>query len=276
VPEVGGRAISQTSKNGRERCRVCGGDSRFSFQGPLLSRQVAYFDCSICGALQTEFPTWLDEAYAAPINATDTGIAARNQLNTARVGALCYLLGNSRARVVDFAGGHGLLVRMLRDAGINAVWSDKYCENLFARGFEHDGGPADIATAFEAFEHFVEPMRELARVLAVAPVVLFSTELLPEPVPPPGQWWYYGVEHGQHVMLYRRRTLAHMAAACGAVLYSKGTGRHAIVRGGQRVDFNKLSVALRAWPFIRRRSFRSLTLADHESLKARLLAGEKL
>jgi hypothetical protein len=261
--------MSSSGVKSSEPCRVCGAQSEFAFEGELLRRTVRYFDCSVCGYLETEAPTWLDEAYSSPINITDTGILARNALNARRVGALAILLGIGNPKVVDFAGGHGILVRMLRDTGIDARWSDKYCENLFARGFEHRNDSADIATAFEAFEHFTEPLAELERILAAAPVVLLSTELLPEPVPRPGTWWYYGEEHGQHIGIYRRRTMQWMADKLGASFATNGSNTHVFARPGRTIDFGKLRWIMRAWPVLRLVRRRSLIQADHAELSAR-------
>ena len=57
----------------------------------------------------------------------------------------------------------GILVRLLRDYGVEALWCDQYCENLLARGFEYNGECADLVTAFEVLEHFVNPLEELDR-----------------------------------------------------------------------------------------------------------------
>lgn len=257
-----------------ETCRACGDLAPFKFEGPLLGRTVSYFECTRCGYLQTEQPTWLDEAYASPINITDTGILARNVLNTRRIGSFCLLLRKRKARIVDFAGGHGIQVRMMRDAGFDAFWSDKFCENLFARGFEHQGEPADIATAFEAFEHFVNPDAELTRILDVAPTVLFSTLLLPEPIPLPGTWWYYGEEHGQHVGLYQKRSLELLAKKHSARLYTNGSDLHVITKEPIGMDFRRLSIMMRLWPLVRRFWLRPLTHDDHAAL-VRQIAAER-
>ena len=108
--------------------------------------------------------------------------------------------------VVDHAGGYGILVRLLRDAGVDARWRDKYCENLLARGFEATDEPCDLLTAFEVLEHLVDPVRDLSRMLHEAPAVLASTELIMTAQTPPPGWWYYGPEHGQHVGFFRRST----------------------------------------------------------------------
>ncbi len=249
-----------------DTCRACSKEAPYKFSGPLLGRTVNYFECASCSYLQTEQPTWLDEAYASPINICDTGILARNVLNTRRVGSFCLLIGKKNARIVDFAGGHGIQVRMLRDAGFDARWSDKFCENLFARGFEHRDESADIVTAFEAFEHFVVPGAELARMLEVAPTVLFSTLLLPDPIPRPGTWWYYGEEHGQHVGLYQQRTLERLAANHSARFYTNGFDLHVITKEPKTINFRNLSVMTRLWPLIKRLWLKPMTYSDHAFL----------
>jgi len=193
-------------------CRVCGaasGDPAFS--GVLLGQTVAYFDCSYCGYVQTQDPSWLDRAYAAPINGSDTGIMQRNFGNVGIVLATLTTIGRLRGRVVDAAGGYGILVRLLRDQGVDALWADRYCNNALAGGFEYTGGKADLVTAFEAFEHFVKPADELERLFAIAPNVLLSTEIIASPAPPQADWWYYGKDHGQHIGFIRTSTLEYLA-----------------------------------------------------------------
>jgi hypothetical protein len=159
-------------------CRCCGGASIYLFPGSLVGFDVGYFECIICGYVQTETPHWLDQSYTDAINNSDTGIMARNQANSKIVLATMLLLGKLDGILVDYAGGYGILVRLLRDFGLNALWSDPYCENLLAKGFEHTNEKADLVTAFEAFEHFVNPAEELDKLLAIAPNVLFSTLLI--------------------------------------------------------------------------------------------------
>lgn len=225
-------------------CRVCTHETRRLFEGPLLKQTVSYHECPQCGYVQTEEPTWLAEAYAQAINLSDTGIMARNERNARLVLRTVALLGLWRGKVIDFAGGYGLLVRMLRDRGIDAWWQDSYATNLVARGFEAaPGTKADLVTAFEAFEHFVKPGEELERLAGFGDNILFSTDLIPDPAPAPGTWWYYGVEHGQHVGFLRRRTLEWLAAK---------TGRH-LVTDGKRVHLlTKNPVADWRWALARR------------------------
>ena len=118
-------------------CRLCNSliGNPFS-EAELLGHNIKYFECPQCEYVQTEEPYWLDNAYASSINKTDTGIMARNLSNVRLVLATLTLIRKRTEKVVDYAGGHGFLVRLLRDKGIEALWSDRYSENLVARGFE--------------------------------------------------------------------------------------------------------------------------------------------
>ena len=209
-------------------CRCCNSTTKEIFSGTLLNYQVRYFECVSCGYVQTETPHWLDEAYVEAINISDTGIMARNQVNARIVIATMLLLGKLNGTLVDSAGGYGILVRLLRDYGVNALWSDRYCQNLLASGFEHTTESADLVTVFEAFEHFVNPAEELDRLLTIAPNVLLSTEVIADPAPKQEDWWYYGKNHGQHIGFFRIRTMEKLARDRGKYLLSNGTSYHLI------------------------------------------------
>jgi hypothetical protein len=227
VALAGSRAMSDVPV---ETCRVCRGASTYVFSQPVLGRPVRYFDCAVCGYVQTQTPDWLEEAYSRAINDVDTGIMMRNRLNVGRVVMTLVALRRLRGRVTDHAGGYGILVRMLRDVGIEARWRDKYCENLLARGFEDTGGGCDLATAFEVFEHLVDPLQELADLLGEAPSVLLSTDLITSERTPSPDWWYFGPEHGQHIGFFRGRTLRWMALKLGCHHATDGAALHLFSR----------------------------------------------
>lgn len=226
-------------------CRACGAVANDIGTGKVLGLVVQYAECPACGYVQTEHPHWLEQAYTEAINTSDTGILARNQVNADIVVSALSLLGGLGWRVVDAAGGYGILVRLLRDLGVDAYWSDRYCANLVARGFEYDGAGAGLVTAFEAFEHFVDPGDELDRLLAIAPNVLLSTVLIPEPTPQPGDWWYYGSEHGQHIGFFRARTLQKLAEARGKCFVTDGRAYHLITERAVSGFAWKVSLRLR-------------------------------
>ena len=255
------------SEGSTSTCRVCGHASRALFSGPLLGRPVAYFECGLCGYVQTESPFWLNEAYSEAINRSDTGILRRNAFNLRMVVCTLALLGQLRGRVVDCAGGYGLLVRMLRDAGVQAFWRDPYCTNLVARGFEATDEQADLVTAFEVLEHFVDPMLEIEKLFALAPSVLVSTNLIPAPAPPPGTWWYYAPEHGQHIGFYRVATLHYLAKRFGRHLQSDGKQFHLFTTQPlPRWRWRWARATMKLAPLITRLRLRTLVWDDHRRM----------
>lgn len=201
-----------------DRCKICG-DVRLRFGDAVLMghRPVVYYRCGSCGFVQTEAPDWLDEAYSDVIHETDIGHVSRN-LSLARATVSVITAGfNADSRFLDFGGGYGMLVRLLRDRGLDFYRDDPYCDNLFARGFDRTGTSDDgyeLVTAFEVAEHLPDPIEGFAAMFRRSDSVLFSTELLPDPPPAPGAWWYYSLESGQHVSLYTPRALAEQTGRC--------------------------------------------------------------
>lgn len=248
-------------------CRVCAGSSRWMFSLLVLSRPVDYFDCPICGYFQTQTPYWLEEAYESAINDVDTGIMARNSKNVGRVTMTLLSLSLLKGRVVDHAGGYGILVRMLRDAGIDAYWSDKYCANLLARGFEDESDSCDLVTAFEVFEHLVDPVADLRKMLESAPVVLMSTELVSGLASPPSDWWYLAPEHGQHIGFFRQGTLAWMASKIGCHYASDGQTVHLFSQAPIPRTWRLLMRWQNRWKFFVSRRLVSKTNADFALLR---------
>jgi len=178
--------------------------------------------------VQTESPYWLQEAYREPINLPDTGILDRN-LRFARLTApLLFTHFDRHGRYLDYAGGYGIFTRLMRDVGFDYYWHDPFTTNLLARGFEYrsDMAPLEALTAFETFEHFEHPAAEIEKMLSLSRTIIFSTLLLPDPIPGPEEWWYYGVEHGQHIALYSLQTLKLVASRNALNLLTNGTDFH--------------------------------------------------
>jgi len=248
----------------RQVCRVCGGDTSFLGVGRVLDLDIQYAECPNCGYVQTEAPHWLERAYAEAINDSDTGIMARNTANARISIATLWALKLLDKPIVDWAGGYGILVRLLRDYGVDALWSDPYCDNLIAPGFVYETGPAGLVTAFEAFEHFVEPDKELDKMLEIAPNILFSTLLLPHPTPQPGNWWYYGQEHGQHIGFFTAETLQQLARKKGKHFVSDGSSYHLFSEKPVNAILWKLIVRLnKLIPPLAKIRLQSKTWSDH-------------
>ena len=215
-------------------CKVCGQTSIKIFRRKIIQKyDVDYFQCPNCQFIQTEDPYWLSEAYKHPINIEDTGLVERNILFAKRSAALVSIFFNRNAKFLDYGGGYGLFVRLMRDYGFDFRWSDPYTENLFARGFEHinDGkNKYEIVTTFECFEHFADPLNELALMFKLSDSILFSTEIFRGLAPHPEEWDYYYFSHGQHIALYSVETLSYIAKKNNMNLYTNGKSFHLFTR----------------------------------------------
>lgn len=245
-------------------CRLCsteiGGPI---FTGLIFESTVKYFECRICGYVQTERPYWLEKAYSSVISNFDTGIMARNQSNVGLILATLSVNNIMTGVVVDYAGGYGILVRLLRDRGIEALWSDPYAKNLVAVGFEHTTQRAELVTAFEVFEHFTDPLLEANKLFAIAPNLLISTILIDTPAPLPDRWWYYGLEHGQHVGFFRLQTLEFIAKKFNKYLVSDGVSCHMFTDKPVNSYAWKLKASIgRRLPFLFGRKLKSKTQSD--------------
>lgn len=205
-------------------CRICGAESEPFARAAVLGRhEVAYFSCPACGFVQTEEPHWLAESYSEAINRSDVGLVSRNLMLANVVTTVVAAMFERQGRFVDYGGGYGMLVRLLRDRGFDFFRTDRYCQNLFAPDVEAPqppDGSYELLTAFEVFEHLVDPVAEMERMLQYSRSIFLTTLLLPERRPKPHEWWYYGLEHGQHVSIYTRRSLQVLAERFGLTLYS--------------------------------------------------------
>ena len=197
------------------RCKICGGLTAVTHQGTiLLKHPVAYHLCRDCDYWCTDEPFWLEEAYSQAIVATDTGLVQRN---LAIAGMLRALLAQffPKGPYVDWAGSHGMLVRLMRDYGFDFYWQDLYADNLLAQGFDWDrnrsGEKATVVTAIEVLEHAPDPAVMLRECLSGsgADAVIFSQEL--HSGGGDHDWWYLSPVTGQHVSFFSRRTLRVLA-----------------------------------------------------------------
>lgn len=217
-------------KNLPLKCKICESDSHFFSQARLLQKyDVEYYHCSNCGFVQTEDPYWLEEAYQKAIADSDVGLVYRNNMMANLTSILLFNYFDHEAQFLDYGAGYGLFVRLMRDRGFDFYWQDKFCANIFAKGFEYEDYPQSeflLVTAFELFEHFVYPHQEIEKLLQLAPNILFSTQLLLPDNPSPNDWWYYALHEGQHISIYTLASLECIAEKYGRKLYSDGSSVH--------------------------------------------------
>jgi len=213
-----------------EPCRLCGGATRPHFTARVLNKYPCrYSVCRTCGSMQTEPPYWLDEAYrGGNLSDLDTGVFWRCTHSLGIVWLVARLLRlPPRARVLDFGGGSGLLCRMLRDVGFDAVVSDRYARNEIARGFDDPGGTPDMICSFEVAEHFAEPCAGMEGILGRgAAVCIVGTETYR------GQgadWWYLVPASGQHVFFYSHAGMQWLADRYG-YRYERVTNLHVFLK----------------------------------------------
>jgi 2-polyprenyl-3-methyl-5-hydroxy-6-metoxy-1,4-benzoquinol methylase len=196
-------------------CRICNSNTKHAFTEKVLNKyDVKYFKCDNCRYLFTEEPYWLNEAYLKSINISDTGLINRNVEFSKILSVLIYFNFDKDAKFLDYAGGYGVFTRLMRDVGFDFYWQDTYTQNLFAQGCDYHSEMKikfELLTAFEVFEHFINPKEELSKMLQLSNTIVFSTELLSSEIPDPKSWWYYGFNHGQHIGFYSQKTLTELA-----------------------------------------------------------------
>jgi hypothetical protein len=184
------------------KCKICESETVKLFRHQILNKyEVTYFRCPACFFVQTEEPFWIEEAYQNALNPEDTGLFKRNEEFRAKTATLLFFLFNKTAMFVDFAGGYGIFTRMMRDCGFECV------------------------TAFEVFEHMVQPNEEMKAIVKISDSVIFSTRIVSE-IPPEKDWWYYGFNHGQHVSLFSEKSLQVLAKKFGMNLYTNHSNFH--------------------------------------------------
>lgn len=255
-------------------CRVCNSPADFFATARILGKHdISYYHCKNCFFIQTESPYWLNEAYADAIIKSDIGLVSRNVSFCKHTKLLINTVFNPNAKFVDYGGGYGMYVRLMRDAGFDFYRADPHCQNLFSQGFDATPGTQyEALTAFEVFEHLAEPVQTVAEMLTYSKSILFSTRLMPNPPPNPDAHWYYALEGGQHVALYHQRSLEVLAERFGLYLATDGRGLHLMTPHRAATRWFKLALRplllrLFKWP----KSRRSLLSRDYQLMTGKVL-----
>ncbi|HRE40266.1 MAG TPA: class I SAM-dependent methyltransferase [Ignavibacteria bacterium] len=212
------------------KCKICDNTTEFFGKGKILEKyEIDYFKCPNCRFIQTENPYWLDEAYKDPINRSDVGYVFRNIRLAKVLNLLIYISFNRKSKFLDYGAGYGLFVRLMRDYGYDFYWDDLYCENIFSKDFEIKDSlntEFELISAFELFEHLNNPLEEIEKILKYSRNIFISTELYPVSNPSINSWWYFGLEHGQHIALYSKQTFEYIAKKFNLNFYTDGKNIH--------------------------------------------------
>jgi hypothetical protein len=204
------------------KCKICENEMLYVFSHKVIKKHEAnYHICKKCGFMNISDPFWLKEAYQQPINETDTGLLKRNIQLHKKVIVLIYTFLDCEKNYLDYAGGYGVFTRLMRDAGFNFFHEDIYTKNIFASSYEFKKSDHLISgiTCFECFEHLIDPISEMEKMLAISSNIFLTTDLKPLEIPNK-DWAYYGFEHGQHISFYSYESLSNLASRFNLNLYS--------------------------------------------------------
>lgn len=242
------------------------------FSAKVLNKYEAKYDsCATCGYLKARNPFWLEEAYSQAIADADTGLIVRNIFNSRKLASILYWTLNERGTGIyaDFAGGYGMLTRMMRDYGFNFYWQDQFCDNKLAIGFEYMPvtGPCRAIVAAEVLEHLEDPASYIKNIFeeTQAQMLFFTTDLFSGAPPLPDDWYYYSFATGQHIGFFQEKTLFTLAKKLNLHFYSSGN-IHIFSKASLnplmlRIATNKWVARFSSW-FIPRR-LGSKTMSDH-------------
>jgi len=194
---------------------------------PLAGVPVYYAQCGTCRfCYAPQLWAWTMGEFEEKIYNADYVLAdphyteARPRASAADLVAL-FGEGAKSIRHLDYGGGHGMLSRLLGEAG----WSSLSYDPFVDKGLEPQSlGRFDLITAYEVFEHVPDVehlMNDLASLLAPDGLVLFSTMLSDGHIAPQQRltWWYAAPRNG-HISLYSRTSLELLAAKSGLKLGS--------------------------------------------------------
>ncbi|MEW6614764.1 MAG: class I SAM-dependent methyltransferase [Thermodesulfobacteriota bacterium] len=258
------------------KCNVCNSKLIFIFTKKVLYKyDVDYFQCSNCQFIQTQSPYWLKETYKNnTLGVLDVGAVNRNVLMVEISERIINALFPSASKFLDFGGGTGLFVRMMRDKGYNFYRQDKYSENIFAKYFDindlKDFTKFDLLTAFEVFEHFENPIDEINNMLLLSDSLLFSTELQPENNIE--DWWYFVAEEGEHISFYSIETLREISNRLNCFFFTDGSSIHFLTKRRFPIDnkkFKRILFPLRI--VVYRKLIEKLFLCKHRRQKRQSL-----
>ncbi|WOO41435.1 class I SAM-dependent methyltransferase [Rubellicoccus peritrichatus] len=270
-------------------CKICGSKCNPYGVAEVLGKyQASFSECSTCDFIFVDNCTWLEEAYKDAINETDVGYLQRNY-GTAEDLKQFLATTSPDDYFVDYGAGYGAMVRLMRDRGYKFHWHDKYCKNLFAHFLEAEAsriGSYRAMVAVEVFEHLIDPTETLEDMLTFTNAIFFTTELIPTEKPKLNDWWYFGLEHGQHLSFYTEPALHKLADKYG-LRYRRLTDTwHLLAKPDDSLlhDIPQMDITPSANRFSRRLvkfiarklpsnvnqkaiARKSLTLSDHDKIK---------
>lgn len=265
-------------KSTARSCKICGGPTeRFdvvdfektcsipnTYPRGLSGTPVYYFRCTNCGLIFTDFfdaftiSDWQRQVYNSEYKYVDPEYDdARPRSNALYIELL---LSGWKRRVMglDFGGGNGLTAALLRQRG----WQfDSYDPFGLTTITSSRIKKYNVTIALEVFEHLVDPVSELMRILDMMTsdklLIIIGTGTTDGRVDDTRRlaWWYAAPRNG-HISLYSRRSLIELARKFQLDCLSPSGGVHFISRGMSRASllarFGFAAPAVRLWKRMKR------------------------
>ena len=238
---------SKNTINQNSKCSVCGGSCSLldvvdfnksceEVRGKFISLAgipVYYTLCTECGfCFCPEIGNWSFEEFRERIyndryvTVDPDYIEIRPRANAEN---LISMFGDraSSLKHLDYGGGDGLLVEILRASSWNSTSYDPFVKKDSQIGQYEK---YDLITAFEVFEHasnVSELMQNICSLLSPEGVVFFSTLLSDGNINPNQRlnWWYASPRNG-HISLFSKKSLTILAHKHGFSFGTFGVGHH--------------------------------------------------
>jgi Methyltransferase domain len=260
------RQLASLRQRSSTTCKVCEHDAEVFdvvdwrktcdlqlYPGGLSGCPVYYFRCPDCGFVFTDFcddfqpSDWQRLVYNEDYRLVDPDYVERRPRQNAAV-IESYLSHFDRSVVgLDYGGGNGLTTDILRGKGHRFDTYDPFGRQDLSCATDSMYG---FCSAFEVAEHVPDPMGFMKNLLSLVRserfVVMIGTQVHDGLVSNESRlsWWYVAPRNG-HISIYSRRSLMHLAAACGLELVSMSRSTHFMVRGYDRSFIRQMFV--RAW-----------------------------
>ena len=127
---------------------MCDGTVRVFAAGRVLGDvDVTYLQCPSCGLVMADDPTWLEEAYADAIAPLDVGLLDRCQILANVTSSVLRSERLRGGRFLDWAGGYGVLTRLMRDRGFDFAHTDVYTAQHLRRRPDPETSTASASTS---------------------------------------------------------------------------------------------------------------------------------
>ncbi len=194
---------------------------------------VYYHRCNACGFIfSNAFDQWTSVDFKQHLYNDDYVLVDPDYISKRPQGNARFIaefIKNANAlKCLDYGGGNGETARLLKGRRFDASSWDPF-------GGEGDlplKGSFDFVSAFEVFEHTVDPAHTAAESLGMLNdngVLVFST-LTTDHIPARSMdHWYIAPRNG-HISLYTKRALAHLFAQYGYRVHHFSNGTHMAIR----------------------------------------------